>query len=205
MRRTSLGQWIFNLSIVALIGVTLFGAFLLFARAIEKGAVVVGASLAALATVTAALIVRYFERRKDAEAARRERLGALYEEIASAATGQARSQRTIEKTITQFHRKALIFASPAVITAFRKWRDGLPEDDAPREVQRASALRFEALVKAMRKDLGTSNFMLDEGDLLRTVLNDFDDFYGSDEPDLLRPPEPSGEVTVTPAPAKRRS
>jgi Zn-dependent protease with chaperone function len=83
VRRSELGQWIFNFAVLAgLLGV-FAGMVWLFALAIREGSTVVAAILAALATVSAALIVRYFERRKELEAARRQHLGSQYEQLAS--------------------------------------------------------------------------------------------------------------------------
>lgn len=54
------------------------------------------------------------------------------------------------------------------------------------------------MVKAMRKDLGTPNWGLDEGDLARTMVDDFDEFYGEgDESEPVQPPEPAEEPRVT--------
>lgn len=61
-----------------------------------------------------------------------------------------------------------------MIKAFRHWRENLPDDDATFAEQRASMVRYEKLIVAMRKDLGISNWMLEDGDLLRTIWSDFD-------------------------------
>jgi hypothetical protein len=199
VRRSELGQWIFNFAVLAgLLGV-FAGMVWLFALAIREGSTVVAAILAALATVSAALIVRYFERRKELEAARRQHLGSQYEQLASALAGQEMTQRRTQKVISEFMRKSLIYASPAVLKAFREWRAGLPEDEGewPRDVLRENAVRYEVFVKAMRKDLGVSNWMLEEGDLARSVLSDFEDYLDGPAPSAGAPPEPDGEPRVS--------
>lgn len=194
MQKREVGQWIFNLAVLGALVGAFAGVVWLFALALREGATVVAAILAALATVTAAVIVRYVERRKELEAARRERLGPVYEQLASVLTGHELPQRKIEKVITDFMRKSLVYASPAVLNAFREWRAGLPDGgDWPPEVARANALRYEIFVKAMRKDLGVSNWLLQEGDLARAVLADFDEYFDGGMPESSAPPEPTDE------------
>jgi hypothetical protein len=54
------------------------------------------------------------------------------------------------------------------------WRDALPQnDDWSQEQTKAMMLKYEAFVKAMRKDLGVSNWGLAEGDLGRAVNSDW--------------------------------
>lgn len=89
----------------------------------------------------------------------------------------------------------LVYAGPDVIKAFTLWSKTLPADEeAPRLEWRASHIRFEALVRAMRKDLGTSNFGLAEEDLLRAVIDDWD-VYSRGE--VGEPGAPEGEPRVT--------
>ncbi len=107
------------------------------------------------------------------------------------------TNRKLEKVMTEYARKSLIYASPAVLSAWREWRDNLPDDDSPQHVQRANALRYEAFVKAMRKDLGVSNWMLEPGDLGRAAIRDWDEYYGDGEPESLAPPEPDEEPRVS--------
>jgi hypothetical protein len=198
VRKTELGQWIFNFAVLGTLVAAFAAVVWLFALAIREGSTVVAATLAGFATVAAAVIVRYFERRKELEATRRQHMGPLYEQLASALAGHEFTQRKLEKVVTDFTRKSLVYASPAVLKAFREWRQALPDDYEawPRHAQRANALRYEAFVKAMRKDLGVSNWMLQEGDLGRTVLSDFDEYFGDGRPESLAPPEPPGAPQV---------
>jgi hypothetical protein len=162
------------------------GAFVamvwLVALAIREGATVLAAILAAFATVAAATIARHLEGRRGLEATRREYLGPIYENLAGLLAGQTMTARKSEKVATDFVRKALIYASPRTLKAFREWRHnliGLPPntDDWPKHLALRNALLYEAFVRSMRKDLGVSNFTLQEGDLARSVLNDFDEHY----------------------------
>jgi hypothetical protein len=154
----------------------------LTALAIREGATVLAAILAALATVGAAMVARYFERKKELEAARREYFGPIYENLAGALAGQTMTERKTAKVAGDFMRKALIYASPSTLKTFREWRQGLlglppNTDDWPKHVTLQNALRYEAFIKAMRKDLGVSNFTLQDGDLARSVINDFDELH----------------------------
>lgn len=197
MKRVAVGQWFYNVAAVLLVGLLIAGVFWLFGKAIEKGATVLATSLAALATVAAAFIVRWFERRKELEAARRQHLGPLFEQLGAALAGHEMSPRKVEKVMTEYTRRALMYASPAVLKAWREWRDFVVEDDAPRHLHRENALRYEAFVKAMRKDLGVSNWMLEEGDLGRAAVNNWDEHFGDGTPEPLTPPEPDEEPRVS--------
>lgn len=199
MKLAAVGQWIFNLFVFALLGGTVVGMFWLIGKALEKGATVLAASLAAFATVAAAFIVRWFERRKELEATRRQQLGPLFEHLGAVLAGHEATDRKREKILTDYIRKSLMYASPAVLKAWREWRDNLTDDDAPRHEQRANALRYETFVKAMRKDLGVSNWMLSDGDLGRAAIRDWDEYYGDGTPDDLLPPEPDDEPVVSKA------
>lgn len=193
MRLQSVAQWVFNFFVLALLAGAMAGTGWLFAFAIREGATVVAASLAGLATVAAAVIVRYFERKKALEEARRQRLGPIYEQLASVLAGHDMVQRKREKMIADFTRAALIYAGPQVLKSFREWRDQLPSGEEWSQAEsRANALRYESLVRAMRLDVGMSNRSLAEGDLGRSVLADYDDFFGA-ETEPNGPPEATGQ------------
>lgn len=181
-RGRELRQALLSVLAVALVLAAFAAVIWLFALAIREGATVLAAILAAFATVAAATIARHFERRKDLEAARREYLGPLYENLAGVLAGQGMSDRKTQKVIVDFMRKALIYASPRTLKAYREWRlnlEGLPpnSEDWPRHISLRNALLYESFVRAMRRDLGVSNWLLEEGDLARAVLNDFDEYY----------------------------
>ncbi len=190
--KDGLRQGIYTLLGFVLVGGALLGLLWLFAKAIEEGATVLAATFAASATVAGAFIVRYWDRKKEGEAARREHLGPLYEHMGAVMAGFSMTDRKREKVLVDFMRKSIVYASPSTLKAFRDWRVDLPEEDS--EVTAADMLRYEVFVKAMRKDVGTSNFALDEGDLLRVVLSDYDEVFGP-EPVELSPPD--GEPKVT--------
>lgn len=189
--KDGLRQAIYTLLGFVLVGGALLGLLWLFAKAIEKGATILAATLAASATVVGAFIVRYWDRKKEGEAARRQHLGPLYEHMGAVMAGFTMTDRKRDKVLVDFMRKSIVYASPSTLKAFRDWRVGLPEEDS--EIAAADMLRYEIFVKAMRKDVGTSNFSLDEGDLLRVVLNDYDEVFDP-APAELAPPD--GEPKV---------
>jgi hypothetical protein len=186
VKKAQIGTTILGIVAMAAMLAGFVATIWLIAYAIRHGATAVAATLAALATVGSALIFRYFERRTKIEAVRREMLGKIYEDLASVQAGHEIPQRRIVKLIPDFFKKGLLYASPDLLKAYREWRDALPERED--EFTRADALRYENFIKAMRADLGVSNFGLQDGDLARTVLRDFDQEYpapgiaGDDEP-----------------------
>jgi hypothetical protein len=162
--------------VLAIIIGLIAGVGYLFILAIDQGATVAAAMLAAGATVAGAALVRYFERRRVMEAIRREHLGDLYLSMAAVLTGQEIPQDQRDEVVGDFLRKSLVYSSARTLKVFREWRAALPSVEPwPQEELRPNTLRYEVFVKAMRRDLGISNFMLQEGDLARTVQLDFDD------------------------------
>ena len=182
IKKRELGQAFWTgLALSLLVGS--FAAFVwLIALAIREGATVLAAILAAFATVAAAIVARHLERRRDLEATRREYLGPLYEDLASVLAGLDMTDRKREKVVLGFMRKVLVYGSPRTLKAFHEWRtflDGMApdSDDWPLHLAHQNALKYEEFVKAMRKDLGVSNFLLRDGDLGRAMLADWDDRY----------------------------
>jgi hypothetical protein len=150
---------------------------LLFVLAIRAGSAFGAALLAAMATVGAAVLVRDFERRRVMEAIRREQLGLTYNQMAQVLHGQEMPQKKRVKLVDDFLKKSLVYASPKTLKAYQAWFTQLPmEEEWPVEAFRPNSLRYEAFVKAMRKDLGISNWGLQDGDLARMRINDFDNY-----------------------------
>ncbi|HEU4706850.1 MAG TPA: hypothetical protein VFS64_06675 [Solirubrobacterales bacterium] len=162
---------------LAVIVVVLAGAGLLFVLAVRAGSAFGAAVIAAAATVSAAWLVRFFERGRVMEAVRREELSSIYNQMAQVLHGQEVPPKKRLKLVDEFLKKSLVYASPATLKAYRSWFTQLPKHEKwSKEEFRPSALRYEVFVKAMRKDLGISNWGLQDGDLARMRIHDFDDF-----------------------------
>ncbi len=111
------------------------------------------------------------------ETIRREQLGATYNQMAQVLHGQEMPQKRRVKLVDDFLKKSLMYASPNTLKTYREWFTRLPvEEEWPTEAFRPNALRYEAFVKAMRKDLGISNWGLQDGDLARMRIDDFDEY-----------------------------
>ncbi len=109
------------------------------------------------------------------EAIRREQLGATYNQMAQVLHGQEMPEDQRMQLVDDFLQKSLMYASPKTLKAYREWFTKLPVEDSPVEAFRPSSLRYEQFVKAMRRDLGMSNWGLQDGDLARMRINDWDD------------------------------
>ena len=111
------------------------------------------------------------------EAIRREQLGSIYNQMAQVLHGQEMPEEERGKLVKDFMQKSLVYASPTTLKTYRTWFTELPaEEEWPEDAFRPNSLRYEAFVKAMRKDLGISNWGLQDGDLTRIGINDFDDY-----------------------------
>jgi hypothetical protein len=80
------------------------------------------------------------------------------------------TQQDVQKAFRSFTEKLLIWGGPAAIKAWSAFRLHTWEKDRARE----GFLKFEAFIKAVRKELGNTNMPLADGDLLRTFINDVD-------------------------------
>lgn len=150
----------------------------LFILAIRHGSTLGAALLATAATIFGSALVGLFERRRVMDNVRREQIASLYLEFASVLTGREINERKREKVIIDFQRKCLIYSSAATLKAFRTWYRELPvrsNGEWSDQETVENNLRYEAFIKAMRRDLGISNWNLQDGDLARTVLSDFDE------------------------------
>jgi len=162
----------------------LAGAGWLVYQAIQSGSTFLGTVIAAFATVVAVLVARYFEGQRDAQLVRREHLTSIYEDLIVRFTNaeSASDGPDAVDAIRLFHRKVLLWGHADVVKSFVAWRNTLPED--PDEIdERTPAenmpmfLAAESFIRSLRKDMGISNRGLEEGDLLRVWVNDFDDHY----------------------------
>jgi hypothetical protein len=150
---------------------------ILFAAAIRAGSTFWTAAIAAIATVGAAFVLRAFERRKVMEEVRREQLTDAYVEMAQVLHGRSISEESRNEVMLEFMRKSLVYASANTVKAFNEWSEQMPDgDQEDLKLWKASSLRYEAFVKAMRSDLGISNWNLQDGDLIRIGIDDFDDW-----------------------------
>lgn len=150
----------------------------LFILAIRNGSTLGAALLATAATIGGAGLVGLLERRRVMEGIRREEIGSLYLDFASVLTGHEMTDRKREKAILEFQKKCLVYSSAKTLKAFREWFRNLPAAASEGWSDQETVdnnLRYEAFIKAMRKDLGISNWNLQDGDLARTVLSDFDE------------------------------
>lgn len=131
--------------------------------------------IAAVATVAAAVVLRSFERRKVMEEIRRDQLTETYVEMAQVLHGREVAQEKRNDVMLDFMRKSLLYASAKTIKAFSAWATQVPDEkETDPKAWRASSLRYEVFVRAMRSDLGIDNRNLPEGDLIRIGVDDFD-------------------------------
>jgi hypothetical protein len=101
----------------------------LFVLAVRAGSTFGATLVASVATVGGALIVRNFERRKVADAIRREQLADIYTELAQVLHGRESTEEEREELIANFMRKTLLYASAGTLKAHRSWSTNIPPED----------------------------------------------------------------------------
>lgn len=135
--------------------------------------------IAAAFTVTAG---RYFERRKEIEAAYRDKKTVIYDQFLvelfriflESKVDQANANQEADPDMVKFlrehHRKLILWSGPQGLKAYSEWYRLL--QTSPPSAQ--TVLKLEKFFLALRADLGHSNKGLKEGDILRFILNDTD-------------------------------
>ena len=77
--------------------------------------------------------------------------------------------KTIQKQFEKLNRGLIVWASPGVIKAWLNFRRGAEDPN------QNTLILVDALLKEIRKDLGNSNWNLQDGDIVRIYLKDVDD------------------------------
>ncbi len=81
----------------------------------------------------------------------------------------------IVKAFTKFTEKLIIWGGSEVIKAWQEFRTHSWEDSDKNQGIKGFMI-FEKFVLALRKDLGNENKQLEDGDLLKMFINDFDEY-----------------------------
>ena len=142
----------------------------------------VAAATTVIVAVFTIMAGRYFERRKEIEAAYRDKKTAIYEEFlvglfeillestqGEASPNQEPDPNTV-KFLREHHRKLILWSGPTSLKAYSDWYRTLLL--APTSAQ--TVLKMEKFFLAFRTDLGHSNRGLKDGDVLRLMVNDID-------------------------------
>jgi hypothetical protein len=166
----------FGLIVLAVLAAGLVWVLL---EGIRRAPEVVGSLLTALGAVTAVVYGRAWEKRKELEQARREKIAPVYSRMAEVFHGSMGDnakygEADLIDAFNEWAHSALLWAPAPVIRAFNEWRATLPADGE--EPSPAVGIGFERLLYAFREDLGNKRDGLGEGDLLRVFINDIDDY-----------------------------
>ena len=131
-------------------------------------------------SVISVVMTRRWEQRLAVEQERRNRKIPSYEEFleflfqllkSSKDKEQSISQEDMEKSLTKFTQKLVLWGDDEVIKEFLNWRRAAVRGGAGAEM----VFTFERILYAIRSDLGHSNKGLGRGDLLSLFVNDMDE------------------------------
>ncbi|HEV2915826.1 MAG TPA: hypothetical protein VGX92_21270 [Pyrinomonadaceae bacterium] len=142
----------------------------------------VAAATTVIVTAFTVMGGRYFERRKEIEAAYRDKKTAIYDDFllmlfrmlletkedADNSTQDANPETV--KFLREHHRKLILWSGPKGLKSYSEWYKLLQTN--PTSAQ--AILKMEGFFRALRADLGQSNRGLKDGDILRLILNDTD-------------------------------
>ncbi|HEY2299006.1 MAG TPA: hypothetical protein VGH43_14830 [Jatrophihabitans sp.] len=127
------------------------------------------------------LTTRYHERRKALEEQIRQQKTPVYEELIEGLFAQINAMTNTDEPdsaaiVALFQKitpKLVIWGSDEVVVAWSRWRRGLTTG----AIEGMDVMfGFEALLNAIRKDLGHKNNGVQRGDLLGLFVNDVDDY-----------------------------
>lgn len=84
-------------------------------------------------------------------------------------------ERGLQKFFERHTPELIIWGSPPMLRAYGEFRSA--GNDPDRSDPRRPLFVFESLLLAIREDLGHSNDGLEQGDLLRLFITDFDQYF----------------------------
>jgi hypothetical protein len=163
---TRLYRFIGFIVAIGLIGLAAWAIY----KGIEKEPSIVGSLATAMAAVLAVVYGQQRQQRLELENEHRLKLEPVYAELIDRLRG-AESIETEDPFFSDFIGKLLMSGSDRVIKA---WVELQRTPFTEGEVNIKSMLVAEALIKAIRADLGHSGDGLENGDLLRVYIKDID-------------------------------
>jgi len=126
-----------------------------------------------VASISAVVVGRYFERRKEVEQAFRERRLQAYERFISKfaeITGETPlPPDDLVRFLRQLNKEILLWAGPHLLKAYSMFLSAASDGGAGK-----TFFMLEDFYRAMREDLGHSNTGLKRGDILRLILKQED-------------------------------
>ncbi len=139
-------------------------------------AAVVTGSFSVIAAAFVVVFGRHLERKKEIEISYRQKRTELYDEflskIFSAFTKGSDRVENMAQAFRDFNTKAVLWASPNVLKAYYALNKTFQS-----EKSLISKLHdLESFLQILRHDLGLSNKDLNQGDILRIFINDYDEY-----------------------------
>ncbi len=147
----------------------------------EVSIAIIAGSAAILASTLTVVITRYYQAKRDREAAHRDKKIDLYDEFLSKLyemfLGDDEKKKNNENLVPflrEIHRKITLWSGPEVIRAYAEWHYELTtQGDTPKAKGMIKMMDF---FLALRKDLGHSNSGIKHEHLLRFMLRNSDLF-----------------------------
>lgn len=142
---------------------------------------VASAIVAALAGVVVVVLGQIFNRNRQISEAHRDRKVEIYAKFGQLlidlqqATKQGKTDELLNSeriynSLVEFNRDVLLWASPSVVRAFLNFR---VEGNKPNPF---GLVEMDKMLRAIRKDLGLSNWRLQQGDLVKLFFKDPEEF-----------------------------
>ena len=170
------------LILVALAGLIIIGFVQLWRSLAGINPALATAAATIIAAALTVTVGRYFERRKEIEAAYRDKKTAIYDEflvglfrmLLGGEEGSVSVNQEADPAVVEFlrehHRKLILWSGPKGLKAYSDWYKQMQLTS----VSAQTVLKMEKFFLALRADLGHSNRGLKDGDILRLILKDTD-------------------------------
>lgn len=124
-------------------------------------------------SISAVAIGRYLEKAKEVNSAYREKRLKVYEDfmarllnLMQTGADSASQQEDMTAFLRDFNKKILLWAGPHTLKAYTQFFVAISTDSTSNK----TVFALENFFKAVRRDLGLSNFGLQKGDLLHLIL-----------------------------------
>ncbi len=192
MKRFLLALWrgVMIVGVLAVGGVILWGLYNLGIRAIalaadlppSERATVLTASLSVVGSVSAVMIGRAYEKRRELEALHRDKKIPIYDrflkgffDVFQNSEKYAEDPETTINFIREWQRELILWGGAPVVNRWIEWQ----KTGAGEEPDARGLFKVDELLRAIRKELGHSNKGIDKGSFIRFILREPDLFFAA--------------------------
>ncbi len=149
-------------------------------------AAILAAATTVIVSTLTVMLGRYYERKKDHEAAYRERKTEIYDsflkelfKIFQSVEGVDKKSEDMAQFLREWQRKMILWGGQGVVSAYGRWISHLKKGEPDAQ----SVYLMDEFFRAICKDLGHSNALLGKGAFVHFILRDSELFLKASKRD----------------------